>query len=429
MEERLYTDYDIEELLPKLDSVVSHARKTMEFYGDEYQVGEIDSITEFRGIPTIDKDKLPKGNFRQSSLVFPGTSSDARYIITTSGTTGDMTIVEKSEEEWEAEQDFMRDVLPSGEDKRVLVLFNRHFVYNFRKIYRDWNNFVAVGKPHDIDFTTELALSLDVDTLIGTPSLCLKVGEILQEEDFDTSQIEDLGLVGGILSPIAESRLQDIYPEADITQWYANAEASSTLYQCEDLDRNTYHMITDYFFFEVLDPESDEPVGDGEEGELVVTPLWRDGSTPLLRYRTGDRAEVRKSECGCEKEVEIELKGRLEFDQIKLKGISVYRGNFEDAIEQVSSLVKDYRIHVREEVKDGEVLPRLEVEVYPAIDFNSPESARRDIKDKIENGFQVTERYTWKDGMEEGIFLPLKVSLVDSKEDVSGPKIVDHRGE
>jgi phenylacetate-CoA ligase len=63
----------------------------------------------------------------------------------------------------------------------------------------------------------------------------------------------------------------------------------------EDANGGGFRIWTDMFFVEVLDPDNDEPVGEGEIGCLVVTPLWTNDVTPFLRWSSGDLVTWREA--------------------------------------------------------------------------------------------------------------------------------------
>jgi len=58
------------------------------------------------------------------------------------------------------------------------------------------------------------------------------------------------------------------------------------------------HLMEGSFYFEIVNPETGDPVPEGGEGEIIVTPLLLEG-TPLLRYRTGDRGMIIPGKCPC----------------------------------------------------------------------------------------------------------------------------------
>lgn len=66
--------------------------------------------------------------------------------------------------------------------------------------------------------------------------------------------------------------------------------------ECEE--RDGLHFCEDYFYPEIVDPETLEPLAEGETGELLVTTLTKEG-LPLLRYRTRDITRLNYSPCKC----------------------------------------------------------------------------------------------------------------------------------
>lgn len=79
---------------------------------------------------------------------------------------------------------------------------------------------------------------------------------------------------------------------ADVFDCFGMTEAS--MMGAESGHSEGYHIWTDLFFIEVLHPETHEPVGEGEVGMLVVTPLWGFAGTPFLRWSSGDMVSMRE---------------------------------------------------------------------------------------------------------------------------------------
>jgi phenylacetate-CoA ligase len=90
--------------------------------------------------------------------------------------------------------------------------------------------------------------------------------------------------------------------------------------------RNGMHFYEWAILMEVLDPDTLEPVGPGEVGELVVTHLEKEAS-PLVRFRTRDRVRYLPwTECSCGRcldMIESGTVGRWD-DMIKVKGQNVF---------------------------------------------------------------------------------------------------------
>jgi phenylacetate-coenzyme A ligase PaaK-like adenylate-forming protein len=103
---------------------------------------------------------------------------------------------------------------------------------------------------------------------------------------------------------------------------YGFTEARTAWIECPDENAHGYHLYPDFEIFEVIDPETWEPVGEGEDGEIVYTSLdWR-GSC-VLRYRTGDYAKggIVHEKCpGCGR-----IGPRLTHDITRLSNLSEFR--------------------------------------------------------------------------------------------------------
>ena len=119
------------------------------------------------------------------------------------------------------------------------------------------------------------------------------------------------------------------------------------------------HFPPESGYYEVIDPESGDPVGQGETGELVVTPFGADAS-PLIRYATGDRVRwMEPGSCACGRPLAGIAAGEVERydDMMKIRGVNVWPATFDRAVFSVEA-VTDYRGTVR---IDDEGNERIEI--------------------------------------------------------------------
>ena len=121
------------------------------------------------------------------------------------------------------------------------------------------------------------------------------------------------------------------------------------------------HYWDDHQYMEVVDPETLEPVPDGEEGELVVTTLGKEG-TPLLRYRTRDLSYRYAEPCPCGSPYPRigPITGRTD-DIIKVRGVMLSPAQVDTVLSQVDGAGPEYQIHVeRREAGRERVTVRFE---------------------------------------------------------------------
>ncbi len=109
------------------------------------------------------------------------------------------------------------------------------------------------------------------------------------------------------------------------------------------------HYWADLFLIEILNPETLEPVAEGEVGEMVVTSLCKEAS-PLIRYRTRDLSRFIPGQCSCGFAVprHDKILGRSD-DMIIFRGVNIYPGQLMDVIGHFPELGGEYHIELKRE--------------------------------------------------------------------------------
>jgi len=154
-------------------------------------------------------------------------------------------------------------------------------------------------------------------------------------------------------------------------------------HECEA--QSGLHVWEDHFLIEIIDPETGENLPDGEEGELVITTLTRDGM-PMLRFRTRDITRIIREKCDCGRTVaRIErIKGRSD-DMIKVRGVMLFPYQIEQAILEVQGVEPHYQIvltrpHYLDEI---EVLVEMSKETF-SDEVKQIEQLRKKLEKRIE---------------------------------------------
>ena len=114
----------------------------------------------------------------------------------------------------------------------------------------------------------------------------------------------------------------------------------------ECLEKQGMHVQEDHFLAEIIDPETGEPMPDGERGELVITTLTRE-AMPVLRYRTRDLTALTRERCACGRTTaRIDwFTGRVD-DMLIVRGVNVFPSAIEEVLLRFPELSANYRIFV-----------------------------------------------------------------------------------
>ena len=131
--------------------------------------------------------------------------------------------------------------------------------------------------------------------------------------------------------------------------------------------RDGAHVNEDHFLVEVVDPDSGEPLPDGEVGELVFTTLTKE-ALPLLRYRTGDLASLTREPCACGRTFArmSRVLGRTD-DMLIIRGVNVFPSEIERALLSVPELAPHYQLVVERPGHLDELTVQVEGTVDPVL--------------------------------------------------------------
>jgi phenylacetate-CoA ligase len=149
--------------------------------------------------------------------------------------------------------------------------------------------------------------------------------------------------------------------------------------------QNGLHLFEDHFFPEIIDPETGQPVPDGEEGELVLTTLTKE-AIPMIRYRTRDITRILTEPCPCGRTIRrIRRISRRSDDMLIIRGVNVFPSQIEAALLAVEGTLPHYQIILtRDRSLDG-IEVKVEVTEDVASDrVRSMEDLRRRLADSIE---------------------------------------------
>jgi phenylacetate-CoA ligase len=244
--------------------------------------------------------------------------------------------------------------------------------------------------------TRQFKLMRDFGTTVvhATPSFLLHVESKMREEGVDRESLRLKRAFAGA-EPYSEDtrrRIEELL-RIDVYNSYGLSEMNGPGVAFECQAKNGLHIWEDGYIAEILDPETLEPVRDGEIGELVLTILCRE-AMPLLRYRTRDLSAFYTEPCPCGRTHRRlrRITGRTD-DMLIINGVNLFPSQIEEVIMAVREVGNNYLIAVE---KEG-VLDRLtvKIEVGPDIfmDDTRPLNALRDrIRKTLQAAITISPR-------------------------------------
>ncbi|MFC0611521.1 phenylacetate--CoA ligase PaaK [Scopulibacillus daqui] len=150
-------------------------------------------------------------------------------------------------------------------------------------------------------------------------------------------------------------------------------------------EQNGLHIMDDLFYVEVIDSDTLEPVPDGQTGELVFTSLTKE-AMPVIRYRTGDIASIKKGQCSCGRTTTkmSRVKGRID-DMLIIRGVNVFPSEIENVLLTVKELQPHYQLELSKKGRLDELSLNVEIrpEVYQAIGHHLNHDAVIHLKRRV----------------------------------------------
>ena len=129
------------------------------------------------------------------------------------------------------------------------------------------------------------------------------------------------------------------------------------------------HIFDDYLYTEIIDPVTGEVLPDGEEGEIVITTLVKEGA-PLIRFRTHDLSKILPGECHCGLHYPrlATIKGRSD-DMFKVHGVNMFPSQIEEILGQVDGVSSEYKIDIAHDNLKNRDIIMITAEADGRVDF------------------------------------------------------------
>lgn len=359
--------------LEKLIAQVEWTYQRVEWYRskmDEMGVkpSDIRTLEDIRKLPFTDKAAL-RDTFPYGLFAVP--LDEVVELHASSGTTGKPIVVGYNDHDMEVWSDCiarlsqMAGVVPSD---RVQMAFGYGMFTGGFGLHYGLQKLGCMMIPAGSGNTErQIQMIQDYGTtvLVATPTYALHICEVGERMGYDwsTSTLR-VGLFGG--EPCPPGLKQEIETRMHIvcTDNYGLTEVMGPGVSGECLaNRDMQHIAEDHFLWEVVDPETGEPIPEGEMGELVLTPLDKQ-AIPVLRYRTHDLTRVVTEKCACGRTHARMQKVRSRSDDMLIiRGTNVFPSQVEDVLTGIEGVTPHYRIIVEE--VDGLDRMTVQTEIKP----------------------------------------------------------------
>jgi len=383
---------EIEQLqLERLQITINRAYRNVAFYRKLFdRIGlipeEINSMKQLMMIPFTSKDALSE-SYPYGMFAVP-----LREIVRlqcTSGTTGEPIVVGYTKNDLEHWTEICARVLSAAritkDDVVQICLDYGLFGGGLGFHYGAEQIGASVIPASNLDSARQLVIMRDYHTtvLISTPSFALRLAEVFREQGVSPA---DLWLKIGLFigEPFPETARKKIEKDLNIvgTETYGLSEIANPGVAVECEEKNGLHIFEDQFIPEIIDPYTEKILPLGQEGELVLTTITKEGF-PLIRYRTGDITSLDISPCRCGRSLirMKKVKGRTD-NMIIINGVNFFPSQIEQILTRVEGAEPHFRLSVNR--KGTEDILEVLVEVSGKIFFDEMKKLMQ-IKTQIES--------------------------------------------
>lgn len=246
----------------------------------------------------------------------------------------------------------------------------------------------------------DMMIDFGATGLMCTPSYLMHIAEVIEERGLK-DQIKLKATLNGA-EPWTENMRKQIEERLGIEAHdiYGLSEIMGPGVAADCHFHSGLHIFEDYFYPEIVNPNTLEPVPDGETGELVITTLTKEG-IPMIRYRTKDLTSITHEKCQCGRTTAriSRFKGRSD-DMLIIRGVNVFPSQVEAALLTVDGITPNYQIIV-DRVNHQDTLAIL-VEVEERF-FSDEIRELENLQKKIEHA------------VHQAIGLHAKIKLVEPK--------------
>jgi len=396
--------------LRRLQQTLERVYATVPFYRKRFEKAgvkpnQVKSLADLRRLPFTLKQDM-RDNYPYGLFAVP--LDQIVRIHASSGTTGKPTVVGYTRRDLDNWTEMMARSFAAAGAHRGDVIHNAYgyglFTGGLGAHYGAEKIGASVIPMSGGNTKKQLMIMQDFGStvLTCTPSYCLYLAEVAAEEGIDIHSLKlEIGILGA--EPWSEKMRDEIQEKVGIKaiDIYGLSEILGPGVGIECIEAQAgLHIWEDHFIPEIIDPETEAVLPLGEQGELVITTITKEG-IPMIRYRTRDITRIIAEPCVCgrtHRRLE-RMSGRSD-DMLIIRGVNVFPSQIESVLMNIDGVEPHYLLIVDRE----ENLDTLEVQV---------EVNERTFSDEIKVLQQMSR--TIQEAIKEMLGISCRVRLVEPK--------------
>lgn len=383
--------------LEQVDKQVKRILASDSYYGKIFKeagVTGVNSQEDFEKIPFSSKDDLR--NAYPLGIQVPPDEEIVR-IHSSSGTTGRPVIIpytKKDVDDWAIM--FARCYETAGVTKNDRIQITPGYGLwtagiGFQAGCEKLGAMAVPMGPGNTDKQLQMMIDLKSTVLTATSSYALLLAEEINKRGIR----DQIHLKKGIFGSERWSDKMRAYIEReldiDLYDIYGLTEIYGPGIGINCKGQRAMHYWDDYVYIEIIDSKTGENVPDGEEGEIVITTLVKEGA-PLIRFRTHDISRIVPGECpcGCKHPRLDVIKGRSD-DMFKVHGVNMFPSQVEELLKHVDGVSSEYQINIAHDEEKNKDVMLLTAEAEGRVNF---ETTANIIREMFKSKISITPKVT-----------------------------------
>ena len=358
-----------------IDAQIKRMQKTDNYYGNMYKelgIKGISSQEEFETLPFSSKADL-RNAYPLGIQAVP--DEEVVRIHSSSGTTGKPVIIpytKKDVDDWATM--FARCYESAGITNKDRIQITPGYGLwtagiGFQAGCEKLGAMAVPMGPGNTDKQLQMMMDLETTVITATSSYALLLAEEINKRDLKKKIHLKKGVIGSerwsekMRNYIRENLGIELYDIYGLTEIYGPGIGIN----CSE--QSGMHYWDDYLYIEIIDPKTGKPVPDGEEGEIVITTLVKEGA-PLIRFRTHDISRIIPGQCNCGRtypRLDI-IKGRSD-DMFKVHGVNMFPSQVEELLGLVDGVSSEYNINIAHDEEKNKDIILVTVEAEGRVNF------------------------------------------------------------